>query len=224
VPELRLPFERGDFPEMIRVMDRHFGPGHYSVEHLFRDEQRKVLDQILAGPADEIYSTLRHITEQYAPLRRFTANLPTPPLKALGMASEIVLNTELRRQFESDKLDLERARSLLAECAASKVNLDTEELAYALKSHLDRMSDQVVKDPHDMNGLKHFADAADLVQHVPFSVNLWKPQNTYHRMLAGTFPEMQRCAGQGNDQAKAWVETFLVLGEKLGFGPAAKPS
>ena len=125
VQDLRLPFEHGDFAEMIRVMDRHFGPVHYSVEHLFRDEQREIVNQILAGPSDEIYSTLRHVTEHYAPLRRFMANLRTPPLKALGMASEIVLNSELRRQFENGRLDLERARNLLAECAATKVTLDT---------------------------------------------------------------------------------------------------
>ena len=165
---------------MIRVMDRHFGPAHYSIEHLFRDEQREILNQILAGPGDEIYSTLRHVTEHYAPLRRFLANLRTPPLKALGMASEIVLNSELLRQFESDKLDLERTRSLLADCAATKVTLYAEELAYALKAHLDRVSGRFVKNPQNLEGLNQFADAADLARRVPFGVNLWKPQNIYH--------------------------------------------
>jgi alpha-amylase/alpha-mannosidase (GH57 family) len=221
--DMRLPFEHGDFPEMIRVMDRHFGPAHYSVEHLFRDEQREIVNQILAGPGDEIYSTLRHVIERYAPLRRFMANLRTPPLKALGMASEIVLNNELRRQFENDKLDLERTRNLLAECAATRVTLYTEELAYGLKAHLDRVSDRFVKTPQDMDGLKHFADAADLVRNVPFGVNLWKPQNIYYEMAAATLPEMLQCATRGNPQAGVWVEEFLALGEKLGFEAAAKP-
>jgi len=223
VQELRAPFEHGDLPEMIRVMDRHFGPIHYSVEHLFRDEQREVLNQILAGPSDEIYSTLRHITEHYAPLRRFTANLRTPPLKALGMASEIVLNTELLRQLEGDKLDLERARSLLAECAASKVTLYTEELGYALKSHMDRVSDRFLKAPQDMEVFKLFDDAAELARSLPFGVNLWKPQNIYYEMISATYPEMQRSASQGNEEAGAWVEKFPALGEKLGFGAAVKP-
>lgn len=221
VQGLRAPFEHGDFPEMIRVMDRHFGPHHYSVVHLFRDEQREVLDQILASPRDEIYNTLRLITDRYAPLRRFMADLHTPPLKALGMATEIVLNSELRRQFERDSLDLERTRSLLAECAATKVSLYHEELAYALKKHCDQVSDHFVQACHDLDTLQNFVGAADLTRNVPFPVNLWKPQNIYHDMAATALPEMRRCAEQGNEKARTWVEEFLVLGEKLGFATAA---
>jgi hypothetical protein len=217
VQEMRAPFEHGDIPEMIRVMDRHFGPAHYSVEHLFRDEQREVLDQILAGPGDEIYSTLRHITDRYAPLRHFMTDLHAAPLKALGMAAEIVLNSELRRQLERESLDLERIRSLLAECAATKVPLYTENLAYALKGHLDRTGQRFVLAPQDMDDLRRFVAAAELTRTVPFPVNLWKPQNIYHDMLTSTLPEMRRCADQGNAQANAWVEQFRLLGEKLGF-------
>ena len=223
VQELRGPFEHGDFVEMIRLMDRHFGSAHYSVEHLFRDEQSEILRQILAGPAEEIYSTLRHITDHYAPLRRFLANMRTPPLKSLGMAGEIVLNTELRRQFQSDHLDVERVRSLLAECAATKVTLYANELAYALKTHLERVSERFFKTPQDLEGLNHFADAADLARQAPFGVNLWKPQNVYYEMISSTLPEMRRCASQGHKEAAVWVEKFLALGEKLGFGEAAKP-
>jgi alpha-amylase/alpha-mannosidase (GH57 family) len=217
VQELRTPFEHGDFPEMIRVMDRHFGPTHYSVEHLFHDEQREILDRILTSPRDEIYSTLRHITEHYAPLRRFISDLRSPPLKALGMATEIVLNTELWRQFEGDSLNLERVRSLLAECAATKATLYSEDLAYALKAHFDRISNHFVAAFLDMDCLQHFVDAADLAHIVPFQINLWKPQNTYYDIVATALPEMRRCADGGSKQAKAWVEKFLMLGEKLGF-------
>jgi hypothetical protein len=217
VQELRVPFEHGDFSEMIRVMDHHFGPIHYSVEHLFRDEQRVVLDQILASPRDEIYGTLRHITEHYAPLRRFMADLRSPPLKALGVATEIVLNAELRRHFESHSLDLERIRSLLAECAVSKVPLYTEDLAYVLKKHLDDVSDRFLASFRDMDCLQNFINAAEMTRIVPFQTNLWKPQNTYYDIMAASLPEMRQCASDGNEQAKVWIEKFLVLGEKLAF-------
>ena len=72
-----------------------------------------------------------------------------------------------------------------------------------------------------MEGLKQFADAADLARNVPFGVNLWKPQNIYYEMLTAMLPEMQQCAARGNAQAGVWVEKFLALGEKLGFGTVA---
>jgi hypothetical protein len=220
VEELRAPFEHGDTIEMIRVMDGHFGPVHYSVQHLFRDEQHKILERILASPRDEIYNTLRHITEHYAPLQRFVADLRSPPLKALGMATEIVLNTEMRRQFEGDTLDLERVRSLLAECAATKVTLYSQDLAYALKAHFDRVGEAFVSKLQDMEPLQHFVDAAELARIAPFQSNLWKPQNIYYEMMTTALPKMRRRAAEGNEQAGAWVEKFRVLGEKLGFSEA----
>jgi alpha-amylase/alpha-mannosidase (GH57 family) len=218
--EMRVPFEHGDFPEIIRVMDRHFGPHHYSVAHLFRDEQKEVLNQILAAPRDEIFTMLHGITDRYAPLRRFLADLHVPSLKALGMAMEIVLNSELHRQFDSDAPDLERTRTLLAEGAATKVTVYHEELAYALKGYFDRISDRFTRDYHDLDALQKFAAAADLARQMPFPVNLWKPQNIYHDLTATALPEMQSCAEKGNEQSKKWVETFLILGEKLGFARA----
>ena len=217
VEELRGPFEHGNFPEMIRVMDRHFGQTHYSVERLFHDEQRKVLDQILANPREEIFGTLRHITEYYAPLRRFMADLRSPQLKTLSMAAEIVLNAELRRQFENDSLDAERIKNLLAECAASKVPMYNEDLAYAFKEHFDRISNRFVTGYREMDCLQHFLEAAELTYVVPFKINLWKPQNTYNDVMVAALPEMRNCAAGGNEQARQWTEKFLQLGEKLGF-------
>jgi hypothetical protein len=223
VQELRAPFDHGDFPEMIRVMDRHFGPVHYAVGNLFRDEQRRILDQILASPRDEIYNTLRQITDHYAPLRRLMADVHAPPLKALGMATEIVLNTELRRQFESDSMDLERVRALLVECGSTHVTLYNEDLAYALKGYFDRVSDRFVSSFSDLDALQRLLDAAELTHSTPFQINLWKPQNAYFDVMMAALPKMREKAGQGNEQVKTWVEKFVMLGDKLGFSSMARP-
>jgi hypothetical protein len=208
---------------MIRVMDRHFGPVHYAVGNLFRDEQRRILDQILASPRDEIYNTLRQITDHYAPLRRLMADVHAPPLKALGMATEIVLNTELRRQFESDSMDLERVRALLVECGSTHVTLYNEDLAYALKGYFDRVSDRFVSSFSDLDALQRLLDAAELTHSTPFQINLWKPQNAYFDVMMAALPKMREKAGQGNEQVKTWVEKFVMLGDKLGFSSMARP-
>ncbi|MBI3879628.1 MAG: DUF3536 domain-containing protein [Verrucomicrobia bacterium] len=217
VNEARAAFEHADFAEIIRLMDRHFGGAHYSLKNLFRDEQRRVLNQILAATRDEIHNTYRLITDRCAPLMRFLADLHAPAPKVLEVAMELVLNAELRRQFESDSLDLERVRSLLAECEATKVALETDVLNYALKEHMDRLSDQFLKRPEDEALLQRLLSAADLIHSLPFEVNLWKPQNTYYGMIATSLSEMRQRALDGDETAKAWVEKFLMLGEQLGF-------
>jgi len=68
------------FSETMRILDRHFGETHYSLKNLFRDEQFKVLNQILAQTRDEIYNTYRTLTDRYAPLTRFLNTMHAPRL------------------------------------------------------------------------------------------------------------------------------------------------
>jgi alpha-amylase/alpha-mannosidase (GH57 family) len=215
VQAARADFERADFPELIRLIDKHFGPAHYSLKNLFRDEQQKVLNQILAATRDEIHNAFRLITDHYAPLARFLADVRAPSLQSLGLAMGFVLNSELRRQFENGHLDIERVKTLVEEGRAAKITFDAPTLAYAVKLHLDRLADQFLKSPGDLEVLQRFSDSVGLARELPFEeINLWRPQNTFHGMLATTLPETRNRA---DDKSKVWVEKFFQLGERLGF-------
>ncbi|MBI4658339.1 MAG: DUF3536 domain-containing protein [Verrucomicrobia bacterium] len=217
VREMKAAFDRADFPQIIRLMDRNFGESNYSLKSLFRDEQRKVLTQVLASTRIDIQNTFRLITDRYIPLMRFLADLHAPAPKALLVAAEEVLNNELRNQFESDGMDLERVRSLLAESEKSEVPLDAETLAYALKGHLDRLSVQLQKAPEGTALLARLAAVAELVLNLPFEVNLWKTQNIYHTLLRTVYRDMRSKANQGIESARGWTLQFEALGEHLGF-------
>jgi hypothetical protein len=214
VRECKEVFERADFSEIIRVLDRHFGEIHYSLKNLFRDEQTKVLNQILAQTRDDIFNTYRLLTDRYAPLTHFLNDIHMPPLNSLAPAAEFVLNTELRRQFSNGHPDAERLKGLVNEARATNAALEKDDLAFTAKMHFERLSDELAKTPEDAEVLQRFSDSTALLPMLPFSVNLWKPQNIYFQLAAAKLPEMKR---RGDDQSKAWTEKFLTLGERLGF-------
>jgi alpha-amylase/alpha-mannosidase (GH57 family) len=214
VEEMRGAFERADFPELIRVMDKHFGQANYSLKNLFRDEQFKVLNQILAATRDEIHNTYRLLTDRYAPLTRFLNDIHVPPLNSLAPATEFVLNAELRKQFENGHLDAERVKSLLAEARTTKATLESKTLAFAIKKHFDRLSDELSKSPEDLDVLERLKNSAALLPLIPAEVNLWKPQNVYDQLQTGVLPEIKNRA---DEKSKAWTEKFRALGEQLGF-------
>ncbi len=214
IAEMRAAFERADFPELIRLADKHFGETHYSIKDLFRDEQRKVLTQILAATRDEIHNTYRLLTDRYAPLSRFLEDLHVPPLNALAPATEFVLNSELRRQFDNGHVDPERVQSLLNELRSAKATVDGNTLTYAVRKHLDQLSDELLKSPEDPELLQRLCASAGLLGTLPFQVNVWKPQNTYDRLRATHLPDMQT---RDDEKSKTWVKYFLTLGQQLGF-------
>jgi alpha-amylase/alpha-mannosidase (GH57 family) len=212
--EAKEVFERADFSEMIRVLDRHLGETHYSLKNLFRDEQFKVLNQILAQTRDEIFNTYRLLTDRYAPLTRFLNDIHVPPLNSLAPATEFVLNTELRRQFMNGHPDAERIKNLVAEAGIVNAKLEKDDLAFAVKKHFERLSDELAKTPEDPDVLQRFTASAELLPILPFQVDLWKPQNIYSQLTATVLPEIK---SRGDEKTKEWTEKFFVLGEKLGF-------
>lgn len=212
--ETKDAFERADFPELIRVMDKHFGKANYSLKNLFRDEQSKVLNQILATTRDEIHNTYRLLTDRYAPLTRFLNDIHAPPLVPLVPATEFVINAELRKQFENGHLDAERVKSLIVEAQATKAVLEKSVLAFTVKKHLDRLSDELFKSPEDLDLLQRLAHSTALLPLLPFEVNLWKPQNIYDQLQSGIFAEIKKRA---DEKSRTWTEKFEALGGQLGF-------
>ena len=214
---LREAFDRADFPELIRRMDQHFSTAQYSLKNLFRDEQRKVLKQILSATRDEIHNTYRLIADRYAPLMRFLADLHAPPLKTVEMALWYVLNGELRRQFENGAADLERVRSLIGEIEVTHVPLETDELGFIVTRHLENLSEQFCAAPENLEVLQRFADTTEFARSLPFDLNLLKPQNNYYAMLQTVQPAFRERAAQGDEPSKNWLAQFTRLGQTLGF-------
>jgi len=214
VAETQAAFARADFPEIIRVMDKHFGKANYSLKNLFRDEQQKVLNQILAATRDEIHNTYRLLTDRYAPLIRFLNDLHLPALNALAPATEFVINAELRKQFENGHVDAERVKSLIAEARTTKAALEADALAFAVKKHLDRLSDELFKSPEDLELLQRLTNSTVLLPELPLRVNLWKPQNIYDQLRGKMVPTIEE---RGNEKSRAWLQQFRTLGAQLGF-------
>jgi len=208
------PFLRADFGAVIRLMDRRFGESNYSLRSLFRDEQRKVLEQILTSTLGEAEALYRQIYEHRAPMMRFLTSLHTPLPKAFYAAAELVLNGYLRRALEQQDVDTERVKVLLETAKLEGVALDTATLEFAYRHNLERMAAELVANP-GVKSLKQLDSAASLLQALPFRVDLWKIQNAYYRLRENIYPNFRRQKERSDRAAEAWVECFEALGKKL---------
>jgi hypothetical protein len=195
-------------------MDRRFGGSNYSVRSLFRDEQRKVLDVILTSTLQEAEALYRQIYEHRAPMMRFITSLQMPLPKAFYAAAEFVLNGYLRRALERAEIDAERINSLQETAKVEGVALDSATLEFAFRRNLERMAKRLVVHPTETE-LRQLNTAVDLIERLPFSVELWAIQNAYYRLMENVYPDMRRQKNLGSNTAAAWVESFEALGRKL---------
>jgi alpha-amylase/alpha-mannosidase (GH57 family) len=216
------PFQRADFAEVIRIFDRRFGESNYSVSSLFRDEQRKVVDVILASSLREAETLYHQIYERRAPMMRFLTNLHIPLPKAWGAAAEFVLNGHLRAALEQEDINPDLVRSLLQATTQEGVSVDAATLEFAFRLNLERLAERLSADPTEAC-LKQLQNATSVFQFLPFAVDLWRVQNIYYGLFKNLYPKMRQAESRGDDAAKAWLETFSALGRQLGIKISPMP-
>lgn len=213
--EIVQPFNAGDFSTVLRIMDRRFGESIYSVKSLFRDEQRRLIERILASELEDTEALYRQIYENHTAMMRYLTELLIPLPKAFRAAAEVILNSRLRNALQNGEMKNNQIRELLHHARTVGVALDTPTLEFAFRHNLERCAERVALDPSQLSPLRELDDAASLLADLPFTVNLWKIQNIYYRLSQSIYPQMRRAKGQGDKKAQAWVDCFVALSGKI---------
>ncbi|MGM0574126.1 MAG: DUF3536 domain-containing protein [Myxococcota bacterium] len=209
-------FERGEFPEFIRALDRAWDGEVFTTRSLFRDQQRKVVDHILTSTLEEAEATYRQLYHHRAPLMRFLAHLGIPQPRSLQAAAEIVLNHDMRHLVESEVPDPEALQALMSEADESGVRLDQPGLAFAVRKNLERVARCFVEDPARITLLEVFRTLVDLAHTLPGEVDLREPQNVCFDIVQSLYPGWRERAEEGDEAAGEWVEAMNRLSEALG--------
>jgi alpha-amylase/alpha-mannosidase (GH57 family) len=210
-------FQAGDFAAVLHGVYEHFDAGTYSLKLLFRDEQRRILLKILESSLRRAEASYRHILDADAPLMYFVRSLGMPLPNRFRMAADFCLNTDLRRAFESNNLDVERVRSLLSQAAQLGIALDQPTLEYALRKTIARLANFLDGAPGNLRLLERLNAAVAVARSLPFEADLWTAQNVYHEILCTRYPAVRESLKQGDATAAAWLELFRTLGENLMF-------
>ncbi|MDQ7783445.1 MAG: DUF3536 domain-containing protein [Desulfomonilaceae bacterium] len=210
-------FYRGDIPSTLRLLDEYYGPSMHSLTSLFREQQRRVLDQILEPASREAIGAYGQIYDYYAPLMRFLKDSGTPSPGSLSASATIVLNSRLKEALKSEFVDPDAVRLLFDESDRAGVVLDHTTLEFELRRNLERLALQLVDNINDTAFLKNFVEAARLVHGVPFEVNLARVQNLLFPILeaARSSPPVPEESLESTEEEP--MEYLKILAENLGL-------
>lgn len=208
-------FNRADFPEVIRLLDTQFGPLVYSLKTLFRDEQRKILAQVLRSSLADAESIYRQLYESYAPLMRFLTDIHTPLSKGFRTAAEVALTSALRTAINPAGLDLDRIPLILKEAEETGVVFDESALAPQFEQTIEALAQQWRRDVSALDTLTTLSTVIRFTRTLPFLVNFWKTQNVYYDILMTDYPQLRAKAQAGDPASIRWIDLFLQLGDAL---------
>ncbi len=211
-------FRAGDFADVVRLMDRHFGTNNYSLHDLFRDEQRKILGQVAQAAVDEhqaayerMYGDIRGLM---AVLAESGAPLPLPFIAA----AEVALNFELRTAFLSEVVNAERVRSLAEDIRRWNIRLFGVDLEFQVRHRVEAMMRRLSGDPGNRELMAEVRKIVELLHLLPLDVTLWQIQNDYFRTARMAYLDyLLRLRAEEDGDARLWIEEFRALGEALRF-------
>ncbi len=216
--ELEEAFSRVQVTEMLQQLERHFHGPVYSLQTLFRDQQRRIVKRILETTVREAEAAYERLYDRHAPLMRFLNSMNTPPPRPLAIAAELVLNTSLRRQLRAPELDLGRLQSLLEEARNSGAELDRPGLAFWTQETLEHLARGFGARPADLQSLDRLQGLSLLAREHSIDVDMRNVENCYYRVLQSVFPGYRERSLAGEEAARHWVKRFGELGEILRIG------
>ena len=213
-------FERGDITQAVRVMDEHFGKHTYSIWHLFRDEQRKVVHEVLQSAYQTAEAAYRQIYESNYAILNFLGWLHMPLPSHFLDAARYVVETDLKRLFDPERMDIERLGNLLAETRRCSLKLDEKTLGFVASEWLSRRMEEFEANQGACDLLEHIRTC--LVHFKAFSSgqHLWKAQNIFFRLWKERLESVTVQADKGDTAASRWLKAFKEVGELLRVRPA----
>jgi len=213
--ELDQSLVSGDLAELVRLIDKNFSSGTYTLRLLFRDEQRKILGIILEEATNEARAMYRNFTDEHAHLIRFVTDLGVPLPRRFALAVDFTLNSDLLDAFSAEEVDLAKSKAILEEIRRTGVTPDAVTLEFALRRTIERLFTRFVANPTEPGLLQRLLETIALVITLPFQVRLWEAQNTYYAMMRTTAGDVRERAERGDAEAQAWLDGFVKLGDAL---------
>jgi alpha-amylase/alpha-mannosidase (GH57 family) len=182
-------FYRSDLAATIHCLDQAFAGHTYSLKNLFRDEQRKVLTEVLESTVEHSFAVAREIYEDEAQLLRFMSDCGIPIPRELKAAAEVALNGLLRQALAAPELDEAAIQGLLDEMRVAAIPLDQAGLEIVLRRNLEHSAGLFFEDPKNLAHLTTLRDNLIAARSLPFPLVLWSVQNRCYDLLQKMDPQ-----------------------------------
>lgn len=203
-------FEESRLADVVGLFQTYFGQEYYTIWHLFKDEKRKVLDQITRQSLADLEDSLRRVYNRDYPLMNALRHnqMPIPP--AYLTTLQYILNADLMASFLSVKINLKKIERIMNELASWKLNIeDPDQVARLAGERIFKELRAISAERSNIRRIERLNRLFPLLRKFRLEPNLYKSQNLYFEI-----------SQQGNENNKSrtpeWQKQFEILGRNLG--------
>jgi len=210
--EIKDAFRKQNVEKTRMLIEKHFDVGQYSLQHLFKDEQSKVLYQILDSTLEDVEVSLRQINEHHYPIIQVIKRLHIPLPKVLVNTVLVMVNTDLLRVLGGEKIDFIRLEELVSEVKEWSLEVDKVTIEFVVRRRVTGLMEEFEKNPKNVQPLKLVEPILRILHPLHLSYDLWKSQNIYFFVAEKMYQQMLEQKEKGNAKAKEWIHYFDRVG------------
>ena len=213
--EIKNAFVKGDITEVIRLMDRHFGDHSYSIWHLFKDEQRRILNLVLEPDLKEIDVIFHQEYEHHYPALQVMRELGVPLPQTLKAIADSVIDRDIHSSLEEEKIDMKRLRKLAEDVRKFALQIDKQSLNLLAGKRLEGLMERLNKNPEDQALMEETKGLLDVEYDLTLQPSLWKSQNILFSLSRRLHKEMKERSDRGDQQAARWLELQKSIEDRM---------
>ncbi len=213
--EMTGAFSKSNVHEIIILMDKHFGTHSYSFWHLFKDDQQKIVEQVLETTSISAEGMMRQLYQNNYPIMQAVKELNLPLPHPIRIPLEFIVNAKLRKLLEQQEVNINELNRVQDEINRLSVNLDTLTLNYIATQRFTRYVERLFENPEDLVLMKKVVDFLKILKELPLTLDLWRSENLIFLIRRIHFEAFSYKSERGNVEAQTWMHNFNTLYEEL---------
>lgn len=150
----------------------------------------------------------------------FLQEIGIPIPKAFYIAAEFALNLDLKRALE-EGTHIEKIQGIVNDIKKWNVPIVFIDTEFIVRHRVKRVKEGLYESPSDLSLLHKIRGMIDVLNSLPFEINLWQIQNIYYKIAKITYREFLIKAKSGDTDVLRWIEEFKHIGQSLFFNIGA---
>jgi alpha-amylase/alpha-mannosidase (GH57 family) len=203
-------FKNANLGNVIAHMQEYFQSERFTIWHLFKDEKRKILQQITDKSLSKIELLFREIYNDNYLLMTGISKSQIPLPRAYQDAVQFIVNQDLYRFFTENGLNIRRLNQIAEEFKKWEVKIeDPDALHLAISERLFKELITAHIEQNDTKPMEKVLKTLKVLRSIGIEPDIWKTQNLYFSLLK----KFQN--GEKHFPSREFEKLFLELGTQL---------
>ncbi|MCC9138379.1 DUF3536 domain-containing protein [Pontibacter silvestris] len=206
--ELSEAFDKGNTSEIIMLLDKHFESHNYSFWHLFKDDQHKILAQVLGQTLQGVEYEFQQLYDNNYPLMLAMKSLNMPLPRPLQLTVSYINDKKFQQALSTNEPDVREIKNLLQEAARMQINLKRGTLRFTAALTVDTMMKRLEKEPDNLKLMQRLIDLLQVLQESPIEPEYWQAQNSAFRLKETVYEKYKQYS---QESYAIWCHKFEEL-------------